>query len=113
MPGSAAYRSAWQDTVDAAEGAAIRSVFGDRAASIPLITTIPNAGNCAAGAGAVALCVAAKALKEQKLPARLNTAGAEGLDADACPARDAELNHLLITTTSQGGQNAAIVLKRV
>ncbi len=81
--------------------------------SVPLITTVPNVGNCAAGAGAVSLCVAAKALKEQKLPARLNTEGAEGLDADACPARDAELNHLLITTTSQGGQNAAIVLKKV
>jgi 3-oxoacyl-[acyl-carrier-protein] synthase II len=99
--------------VDQAEAAAIRRVFGERAASIPIITTIPNTGNCNAGNGAVALSVAVRAMKEQKLPARLNTHGAQGLDADACESRDAELNCVLAFSTSQGGQNAAIVLKRV
>jgi len=97
--------------IDAAEAHAIRTVFGDRAASLPLVTTIPNVGNCAAGNGAIGLSVAAKALREQRLPARLHTEDAEGLDANAGPARDADLKHMLILTTSQGGQNAAVVLK--
>ena len=99
-------------SVDAAEAAAIRSVFGDRASSVPIVTTVPNAGNCAAGNGAVGLCVAARCLREQKLPARLNTTSAEGLDANACPSRGAMLNRILIITTSQGGQNAAVVLRK-
>jgi 3-oxoacyl-[acyl-carrier-protein] synthase II len=99
-------------SVDAAEASAIRAVFGERAASVPIITTVPNIGNCAAGNGAVGVCVAARCLREQKLPARLHTTGAEGLDANACPSRDAALDRILIVTTSQGGQNAAIVLKK-
>jgi 3-oxoacyl-[acyl-carrier-protein] synthase II len=99
-------------SVDAAEAAAIRAVFGDRAPSVPIVTTVPNTGNCAAGNGAVGLCVAAMCLREQKLPARLNTSGAEGLDANACPSRQANLDRMLVITTSQGGQNAAVVVKR-
>jgi 3-oxoacyl-[acyl-carrier-protein] synthase II len=98
--------------VDQAEASAIRRVFGERAASIPLITTVPFTGNCNAGNGAVALSAAIMALKQQHLPARLNTHNAEGIDANACEARRAELHHVLAFSTSQGGQNAAIVLKR-
>jgi len=85
-------------------------VFGDRAASLPIVTTVPNVGSCAAGNGAIGLSVAARCLREQRLPARLNTTGARGLDADRTPALSAELRHVLVATTSQGGQNAAVVL---
>jgi len=98
--------------VDQAEAAAIRQVFGDRSAEIPLITTVPNVGNCCAGNGAIPLAVASMCLKTQTLPARLNTTEAPGLDAGACPSRDAELRYVLVSTTSQGGQNAAVILKR-
>ena len=97
---------------DQAEAAAIARVFGERAASVPIITTVPNTGHCQAGQGAVALCVAAKAMKEQMLPARIHTTNAVGLDANACDARPAELKHVLVFTTSQGGQNAAMLLRR-
>ena len=96
--------------VDALEAAAIRRVLGDRAASVPIVTTVPNVGSCAAGNGAISLCAAARCLREQMLPARLNTIGAKGLDADRAPARAARLRHVLVTTSSQGGQNAAVVL---
>lgn len=96
---------------DRSEARAIKSVFGDRAAKLPLVTTVPFAGNCAAGNGAVGLAVAAMCLKEQKLPARLNSKNVNGLDAAACAARDAKLRAILVMTTSQGGQNAAIVLR--
>jgi 3-oxoacyl-[acyl-carrier-protein] synthase II len=99
--------------VDDAEAAAITRVFGERAATIPLATTIPNVGNCNAGNGGVGLCLAAKMLVEQTLPARLNTQGAEGVDANACESRPADLQCVLVVSTSQGGQNAAVVLRRV
>ncbi|MHC4413883.1 MAG: beta-ketoacyl-[acyl-carrier-protein] synthase family protein [Planctomycetota bacterium] len=99
--------------IDQAEAAAIKRVFGARAARIPLITTVPNAGNCNAGAGTVSVAVAAMAIKTQTLPARMNTEAADGLDADACPSRSARLDHILIVSTSQGGQNTAMVLKSV
>jgi len=98
--------------VDAAEAAALRAVLGDRAASVPIVTTVPAVGNCAAGNGAIGLCVAARCLKDQKLPARINTIGADGLDADAVAARDADLRCVLVITSSQGGQNTAVVLER-
>ena len=97
---------------DQAEAAAIKRVFGRRAAKVPLITTVPNVGNCNAGNGAIPLSIAAMCINKQKLPARLNTTGADGLDANACPSRDAELTSVLVFSTSQGGQNAAVVLKQ-
>jgi len=98
--------------IDQAESAAIRSVFGQRAARIPLITAIPNVGNCGAGASAIAVILAAMALKTQTLPARLNSNRPDGLDAMATSSRSATLNHILVTCTGMGGQNAAIVLKK-
>jgi 3-oxoacyl-[acyl-carrier-protein] synthase II len=98
--------------IDQAEAAAIHRVFGSRAASIPLMTVIPNVGNCCAGASAIPLAVAAKAIREQTLPARINTTGALALDANAAPSRSAKLEHVMVSVCGMGGQNAAIVLRR-
>ncbi len=98
--------------VDRAEASAIKRVLGSRAGVIPIITTVPNVGNCNAGAGTVAVAVAARAIRAQTLPARLNTESADGLDAAACTSRHASLEHVLVFQTSQGGQNVAIVLRR-
>ena len=99
--------------LDAAEGAAIRKVFGARAASLPLVTLAPAIGNAGAGNGAIAMAVAARCVAEQRLPARINTKGATGLDADACPARAAKVGAVLVFTPSLGGQNAAAVIRRI
>ena len=99
-------------SVDRAEAAAIKRVLGSRSAEVPLITTVPNTGNCNAGAGTVAVAVAANAIKTQTLPARLNTGQVEGLAAAACPSRPAELKCVLVSQTGQGGQNVAMVLQR-
>lgn len=98
--------------IDQAEIAAIKKIFGSRASQIPLITAIPNVGNCGAGASAVSLILACMAMKTQTLPARSNTNRPDGLNAAACKSQPAKLNHLLITCTGMGGQNAAIVLKK-
>ncbi len=101
--------------VDAAEAKALRSCLGDRLAKIPLITLAPQIGICGAGASALAVCVAAQCIREQKLPARLSTTGsiALGVDADARSTGSATLRAVLVTTTGMGGQSAALVLRRV
>jgi len=96
--------------VDGAECEALTKVFGDALPSIPTITTIPYTGNCMAGNGAIAIGVAAKALKEQRLPARLGAAETSGIDAAKCDARKATLSRILIVAPSEGGQCVAIVL---
>jgi 3-oxoacyl-[acyl-carrier-protein] synthase II len=98
--------------LDAVEATALHQVFNGRAAEIPVITTVPYTGNCNAGNGGIALGVAAKAIREQHMPARLNTTGVTNLDANACDAHPAKLDRVLVCTTSQGGQNAAVVLKK-
>jgi len=98
---------------DATEAAALRRVFGDRLRDIPLVTVTPQIGTLAAGAGAIGVCVGAKCLEQQKLPARLHAGTpADGLDAGPADARDADLEYMLVCTGAIGGQNAAIVLKR-
>lgn len=98
--------------MDQAERAALERVFGARAAALPLVTIMPALGNCGAGHGAIAAAVAVRCLSEQRLPARINTHGAVGLDANAAPARAATLRAVMVVTPSLGGQNAAIVLRR-
>lgn len=100
-------------TLDAVEREAITRVFGPRAKSIPIVTMAPSIGNCGAGAGAVAACVAVQCLRTQTLPARLNTKGVQDLDANAAPSRAAELNRVLVVFPSFGGQNGAIILGRI
>ncbi|MFW6060440.1 MAG: beta-ketoacyl-[acyl-carrier-protein] synthase family protein [Phycisphaeraceae bacterium] len=100
-------------TWDQAECSALRSVFGDDITDIPLAPTKPMAGNCAAGAGALDLCIAAQALRQQKIPAVINCdEPLDSLQAAARPARDAELRNVLAYATGIGGQNAAVVLRR-
>jgi 3-oxoacyl-(acyl-carrier-protein) synthase len=78
---------------------------------IPLVLPIPYVGNCGAGAGSIAVSVAAACIAEQRIPARINTQGVQGLNANAAPAHDADIKAVLAYTTSLGGHNAAVVLK--
>lgn len=97
--------------MDAEEAAALRTVFGDALADIPLITLAPNIGDLMAGHGSVAIGVAAMCLKHRTLPARIH-AGATPPDlrAGATAQRDASLKHVLVCMNAMGGQNSAVVL---
>lgn len=97
-------------SLDASEAAAIRSAFGARATAIPFVQVMPFVGNCGAGCGALSVAIAAQCLRTQTLPARINTTGSP-FDANAAPSRAASLRHILVMTTSLGGQTAAIVLR--
>jgi 3-oxoacyl-[acyl-carrier-protein] synthase II len=99
---------------DDGESQALCLIFGERLARIPLVTLTPNIGNSWAGSGGIAAAVAAKILSTQTLPARIHEGRpGEGLLAGAAAASRANLRHVLVCSTSLGGQNAALVLKSV
>jgi 3-oxoacyl-[acyl-carrier-protein] synthase II len=104
-------RGIGQRASDDEEAHALRHVFGDRLADVPIITFAPNTGDTTAGSAAIAACIGAMALKEQRLPARLHAGSAQtGIAAGAAEGRPAKLRRVLVCSGSLGGQNAALVL---
>ena len=94
---------------DAAEASALKQVFGDRLAALPVVSTKAALGNCSAGAGALDLTIAAKALREQQLPKIIN----RDSPIDGLGATDPEkLDRILVFTTGFGGQNTAAILEK-
>ena len=99
---------------DRAEAAALNRVFGDSLSKVPIASIKSMAGTCGAGVGGVDVCVAAKALREQRVPAVINCdTPINGLNAASAPSRDADLGYVLVYSTGMGGQNAALLLKRI
>lgn len=95
---------------DGAEAAALRTLLGDRLASVPVLSPKANVGNLGAGSGGFDLCLAAQVLRQQKLPAILNRdTPIDGLGATAAE----KLDVALVFATGLGGQNTAIVLKKL
>lgn len=98
---------------DRAEVAAIKAALGDAAGKPVVWSAPPFVGNCGAGAGGVAVAVAAMALSKQTLPARINCDDPmDGLATKTAASGPASLRHALVFTTSLGGQNAAIILRK-
>jgi len=96
---------------DADEAAGLERVFGGRLSDIETATLTPNVGDTLAGAGGLAVCVAATALREQTVPARLAGGGMGRVRAEAREAGAARLRAALVCTNALGGQNAALVLR--
>ena len=95
---------------DQPEAAALRTVFGDRLARVPVYTPKPAAGNQGAGSGGFDLAVAAAILRHQQLPPILNRdQPLPGLEA----AEPKKLGVALVHATGLGGQNTAMVLRKV
>ncbi len=100
-------------TVDAEEAHALRRIFADRLADIPLACTTPFTGDLVAGSMAVNAAVGVKMLAEQRLPARIHPGTpAPPMQAHAAPSEPRALRNALVTTTSMAGQNAALVFSR-
>ncbi|MEX2216168.1 MAG: beta-ketoacyl synthase N-terminal-like domain-containing protein, partial [Phycisphaeraceae bacterium] len=99
---------------DQAEAAALFGIFGPRLKQVPIASCKPLVGSTFAGAGGIDVCMAAKAIAHQKVPAVINCdEPLSGLNAMTAPSRDAKIGHVLTYSTSFGGQNAALVLKRI
>lgn len=101
---------------DAAEVAGWNTVFDGRLASIPALTPRGAVGNCGAGAGAIDFAAMVLAVANATVPGSLNTSSPR---AD-CRFRfvqgdpvDAQIRHAVgLGYAENGGQNAAIVVKR-
>jgi hypothetical protein len=66
-----------------------------------------------AGNGAICIGVAAKAIKEQTVPARLGSDKTTGINAEKCDSKETQINNVLVVTPSEGGQCVAIILGRI
>ncbi len=99
---------------DMAEANAIKDVFGERAASIP-VTSIKGAiGHCMAAAGALEFLSAVRTLTDNRIPPTRNHRHPDpeiGLDIVDAP-RDAEVNVISKHSFGLGGQNAVVILRR-
>jgi 3-oxoacyl-[acyl-carrier-protein] synthase II len=97
--------------VDLPELGALRQVFGARLSEIALITITPNVGHSLSGQAGLMVAAGVMALTTQTLPARLHHGTPpKDVRAEATDARPAQLRHVMVCTSSLGGQNAAVVL---
>ncbi len=100
--------------VDQAELAALRAIFGDRAGVVPVVRVTPFVGDCSAGSASILASVAAMVIKEQQLPPTASPLmNVSDIKVQSTSNRPAHLRTVLVCTSAQGGQNAAVVLKAV
>ena len=99
---------------DRAELAGLHNVFGGGLSRVPLAPIKAQTGNLAAGSG-VDAATAVLALHHNKIPAAVNTRKViDGHTLNLKPEpRDADLNVTVSSVYSLGGQNAALVFKKV
>ena len=99
---------------DRAELAGLHNVFGGGLSRVPLAPIKAQTGNLAAGSG-VDAAAAVLALHHKKIPAAVNTRkviDGQSLNLKA-EVRDADLNVTVSSVYSLGGQNAALVFRKV
>jgi len=100
--------------VDTGELNALREIFGPKLSEIETITVAPTLGVSAAGHGAMLAAMAAMAIHQQRLPARVHAGGEIPKDFRVGPraAGDASLHTVLVCTPSLGGQVGALILRQ-
>jgi len=98
---------------DASEAKAIRQVFGDSLAKQHVMLTRGGIGDCSAGVQALDLVAAALSIKRGVVPPAVNCPN----PIDGMPVAqqkvETEVNHAVVLTCALGGQNSAVVLKKV
>lgn len=102
---------------DLAEARGIRAAFGDRAARVPALAIKGAIGNNGAGAGAIDVAVAILCLQNNTVPPAVNLQQMDpacGLNVVQGAPTDVKINALVsVAYALGGGQNAALVLKRI
>lgn len=100
---------------DAAEANAIRLVFGDRTASIPVTSIKGAVGHCMGASGAIETVAAVKTIETQTIPPTRNYRTPDpaiGLDVVHGEPRRAGVNVVSKHSFGLGGQNACLILGR-
>lgn len=100
---------------DAAEVAAIKSVFGNHTDKMAVSSTKSVMGHLIGAAGAVEAIVSILALSQRAIPPTINYDNPDpDCDLDVVPneARSAEVNVALSNSFGFGGQNAALIFAR-
>jgi 3-oxoacyl-[acyl-carrier-protein] synthase II len=95
--------------IDLGEAGAVKNVFADKAQTLPVVTLGSAIGNAMAGNGSLLAAVGALCVKHQALPTRIN-AGNPVLPGAAGKGGPHSIRHMLVASSSLGGQNAAVVL---
>ena len=100
---------------DKSETAAIKHVFGELSASLPISSTKSMTGHLLGAAGALEAIICVKALENQLLPPTINyeTPDPE-CDLDYIPntARRATVRNIMSNSFGFGGHNATIILSQ-
>lgn len=100
---------------DPAEANAIKSVFGERAAAIPVTSLKGAIGHCMGAAGAIETVIAVRTIADQRIPPTLNYRTPDpaiGLDIVHGEPRAASFEVMTKHSFGLGGQNACVVLGR-
>ena len=100
---------------DRIETAAIKEVFGDHAAVLPVSSTKSMMGHLLGAAGGVEAAIIALALRDGVIPPTINYENPDPeCDLDYVPneAREVALEYVMSNSFGFGGTNAALLLKR-
>ncbi len=101
---------------DKFETLAIKRLFGDHAAQMPVSSTKSMTGHLLGAAGGIESVACLKAIDDQVLPPTINLIEPDPeCDLDYVPneAREAKVDAVLSNNLGFGGQNAAVVFRRV
>ncbi|WP_288402172.1 beta-ketoacyl-ACP synthase II [uncultured Deinococcus sp.] len=101
---------------DLHETQGIKHVFGDHAYRLAVSSTKSMTGHLLGAAGAIEAIAVAQALKDGVLPPTINLSDPDpelDLDYIADGAREAQVEYALSNSFAFGGQNAALLFKRV
>jgi 3-oxoacyl-[acyl-carrier-protein] synthase II len=100
---------------DKSETAAIKSVFGEQAYSVPVSSTKSMTGHLLGASGAVEAVACVLAIREGKIPPTMHYQTPDpACDLDYVPnqARQAALKHVMSNSFGFGGHNATLVFSR-
>ena len=100
---------------DKSETAAIKTVFGEQAYSVPISSTKSMTGHLLGASGAIEAIVCAKVFQENILPATINYEFPDPeCDLDYVPneTRHASPEHIMSNSFGFGGHNATLILSR-
>jgi 3-oxoacyl-[acyl-carrier-protein] synthase II len=118
LPGQVNYINAHGTSTpvnDRTETLAVKKVFGERAAKIPISSTKSMTGHLLGGAGGLEAGLTVLALRDQILPPTINYENPDPeCDLDYVPnqARPASIEYALSNSFGFGGTNAALLFKR-